>query len=502
MPGAPAPLGPWPLGLTNRKYDGATLTDESLLDATNLVFDDDGNLYSRPPVVENNVNLGSSELEVVGWYSMPSDSPPPTPEVVDVLVVTNQQGTWVSIAENAWVQISTRYLPVAVQFYFEGDSAIWFAASPNASGTGGYWRLADTSVNVLSNIPQAGTMCVYSDRIWFSAINKGAIGLQGSYLIYSSTYPTTNADFDWNNIPSESAENFPGFQAIAPDDGGTINKILFYYDNIVVLKDSTTHLYSYNADILKRFQIKSVSPTVGTANDRTAVVVNDILYTLHGRYVYRFTGQSFTPVSEALTINGNVDSSLSEYDNNLLVRRGTEYYLYDLNINAWTQWATLRQFNWLVRRPVVRNLTEVLYQGGRVGQNDLVTISTEFDSARTEPYQVRLQTKYYDFGSTPTYKRLFAWGAYIKTNHNVRGFIDAVSELRETSTVWDEGSYPDVVSDSPYGYFYKFLKAYRFKQISFAIEIDTDGQEADVIYTIVPIIRTAQFNVGKQVTSV
>lgn len=504
MPGEAVTLGPFVGGFTNRAFDPATIEDTTLLVADNFVFDSFGNLVTRPPVVEDNVDLGSSELEVLGWYLMPSDSPPPTSDVVDVLVVTSDDGTWVRVASGTWQKISNYKHEDCLVHQFGGKGALWFPASIAQAGTGGYWRLTDSVIQTFSNIPQARSITFYEQRIVFGNIATSGAGIEGSYLIYSSDNPGTNGEFDWNNLDPDIPEGkqAPSYIVVKPEYGDTIQKLVTYYDSVVVLKDNSTHLYSFTLNDTSRAQVKTVSPTVGTPNNHTAVVVDDILYTLHGEYIYRFTGQSFTPLSVAVDIPGSDDTSLSNFERKLIARRGSTYYVFDLDVNAYTTWTTARLFNWLVRRPEPYNPNDILYAGGRVGQNDLVTVQNGYSGTRVENFTSRMQTKYYDFQLSDRFKRLFSWGAYVKTNGAVRGAVDVNSEARETSEVWDSTSYPDFSGMSPYGYFYKFLKGYRFRQISFALELDVDGSYGAVVASLMPVIRTGQYTVGKALTSV
>lgn len=504
MPGETVQLGPFPGGFTNRGYDAATIEDTTLVTAENFYYDTFGNLVTRPPVVEDTVNLGSSELEVLGWFLIPSDTAPPTPDVVDVLVVTSDEGTWVRVASGSWQKISDYKHDDCLVYAFEGKGALWFPASIAQEGTGGYWRLTDSVIQTLSNIPQARSITLYERRIYFANIAVSGSGVKGSYLIYSSDNPTQNVEFDWENADPavEEGKALPGYVVIKPEYGDTIQKIITYYDSIVVLKDSSTHLYSISLGDTSRFQVKTVSPTVGTTTSHTAVVVDDILYTLHGEYLYRYTGQSFAPLSQTVDIPGSPDTSLSYFERKLVARRGNTYYVFDLNAGAYTTWTTARQFNWLVRRPEPYNPNDVLYVGGRVGQGNLVNIQNSYGDLRAESFTARVQTKYYDFQFNDRFKRLFSWGAYVKTKGALRGAVDVNSEARESSVIWDSTSTPDFSGPSPYGYLYKFLKSYRFRQVSFALELDVDGTEGAVVTSFAPVIRATQYNVGKALTNV
>lgn len=488
MPGQPITLGPFTDGFTNRIDNPALLSNASLLAAENFLFDVQGNLVTRPPIIENNVDLGSSELEVLLWTYIPSGVA--SPEVYDVLVVTNQQGTWISTAGAAFVKVSDYYHAACVQGARGTDSVIWFGASPNQTGTGGYWALGDTSITTLSNIPQCRSMALYKERVWMSSIVGGSVGTTGSLVAFSALAPVDNADFDQSDAG--------GFVLVNPNDGETVNSIITYRDTILVFKDASVYIITYDTTI-DRMQVKPISDTVGAFNDNVVRIYNDVVYVLHERYIYRFTGQSFSPISERVIARGTDAGSLSVFNDTLIARRGTTYYVYNFYTDSWTTWATTRGFNWLVERPAASNTNELFYVGGRTGQNDLVNIQSTYSGARTESFTATVQTKYFTL-DTYDFKRMFGWGAGIKGKYSITGAVDAVGEFQELAQAWDHVSAPDLVQPSPFGYYYKFMKAVRFKQISFRIVLAADGTEPATVHNIVAIARTAQRPVGASVS--
>jgi hypothetical protein len=419
-----------------------------------------------------------------------------SPEVYDVLVVSSGDGTWISTNSAAFVKVSDYYHPACVQGARGQDSVLWFGASPDLTETGGYWEIGDTAITTLSNIPQCRTMALYKERVWMGSIVGGSVGISGSLIAFSAIAPVDNADFD----QTDASDRGSGFITVNPNDGETVNAIITYRDTILVFKDESCHIVTYDTTI-DRLQIKAISDTVGANNDHVVVIYNDVVYVLHERYIYRFTGQSFAPISEKVIIEGADSGTLSVFNDILIAKRGNVYYAYNFYVDAWTTWVTTRPFNWLVERPAVLNTTELFYVGGRVGQNDLVNIQSTYSALRTESFAFKAQTKYYFMG-TYDFKRLFGWGLHAKSQYVITGGIDAVGEAFEPSVVWDSLSQPDTITTSVYGHFFKFNKAYRFKQVSFRAEGTSDGTSPATIYVVVATLRPTQKPVGSPVSAV
>ena len=497
MPGESTQLGPFRGGLTNRIMDNALPEDEDVLVCENFIFDIYGNLVTRPAIITETVTLDSSELEVVLWETMPTAAG--SADVTDILMVTSSTGTWISTGGAAFVKISNGYHPAATVGRRGNEVVLWIAKSPDAT-LGGYWSLGDTSITTLTNIPIAQAVIYYRNRVFFAGLQGGSEDWASSILAFSGTNPTVDADFTFF-VVSEN-EPSPGFVTIAADDGQTINDAILYFDSILIFKDSRTYLYT-NDGFVRRFQIQPVSNTVGAKNRFCAVILNDVCYVLHERYVHRFTGQSFQPISEKLTIKGSGAESLSTYGDTLIARRGSKCFVYNFYTEGWTEWISTRMFNYLVAKPSSFITDNFRYVGGLDnGVGKLVSIETEWNPTRTEDYTARIFTKNYLFGAVDRYKRLFGWGAHVKHVGVLRGAVDIHGEERVNGANPDSFSAPTSVVPSNYGQFFRFLKAYRFRQVAFGLELVTNGAVPSTVYTIVPKLRPAARNVQEVDTSV
>jgi len=500
MPGAPIRIGPWENGVTNRIVDPAAVDPKFLLRADNFIYDIVGNLTTRPPILNDDGNTAyGNDVEVLLWTLMTQSNG----SIVSVVIVTSQSGTW-AIVDGVRTKISNYYHPSCAEgIRGEGDTrenVIWFSGSPSDLNVGGYWTPGDSSITTIANIPVCKSMAMYDNRLWMGAIAT-TDPKRVSEVQFSAVFPVDADDFVSGDLTADITVG--GYIQFAPEDGESVTKVVSYYDSLLVFKDSSTYLFSIDrSDIKNRSQTKRVSNTVGTPNDHTAVVFNDVVYSLHERYVHRFTGQSFVPLDEKIILTGTSgDESLSLFNDMLIARRGSNYWVYNFYTESWTTWSTARSFNWLVTRPSSKNVNEVRAIGGLIGTTNLISIESVHKAGRSESFVAELQTPYIIAEGESVFKRLFWWGAHIFHTGEVRGAVDAVSELVEGSIAWDSNSKPDNFITSPYGYFVKFLKAYRFRQIAFRLQLYTDGQQPSSIFSLISVMRGGKKLYGKPVAT-
>jgi hypothetical protein len=514
MPGEPITLGPFTGGVTTRVSDPSALQETDLVKAENFIYDIYGSLVTRPPIgiagsQPNNPNNEEIKVVLSGFFSTA-----PEPEVIPFIIVAMRGSTQARVGDGAWTQIAAGRYDVAVQGSKGNEQVVWFAgghsaATDDVSGpsdmTGGWWNPDQSSIQTVSGIPGCNSMVWYKERVFF--FNTGN-DEQASRVQFSDITPVDSSDF-----PS-SGELF-----ININDGQSIQDAVVFLDNIFVFKYNSTYIVTYDTSI-DRVQIKPVSDVVGAKKRHVIQIYADTMFVFDNRFVWRFTGSQFTPLSQKIIVGdssgSDVEPTLSQWADCLLLRYGTTIYVYNFYTDAWTTWKTNRTFNWLVKYAENTDYTEFTYYGGVRDGDKLVELRTVWprvenptvvlNNSNTESFTARIETKHYHFDQPFSFKRLFWWGANalitetpsipLVPMHVFRGGFLPIDEHTDQAKVWEDLEFPDVVTTGAFAQFFKFLKGFRFRLAAFYLEFVCDGTSPNALNNITAVVKDAQTLVG------
>lgn len=443
MPGEPVTFGPFTGGITSRVSDPSSLQDDDLQEATNFVYDIYGTLITRPPITvpaEQPTNAVGGPIKVVlsGYFSTATGE-----EVEPFILVTMKGSTQIKMGTGPWTQIATGRYEVAVQGSKGAEQVIWFAkgysvTADNANAApdlaGGWWRPGQSSIQTFANIPEAKAMVLYKERLFF--FNTGA-SEKASNVRYSDIAPTTDANFV-DNVEHNLSVNI--------NDGQVIVDAITFTDNIMVFKNDSTYIITYDTTI-DRVQIKPISDVVGVNATNCVAIYADTLYIFHSRFIWRFTGSQFVPLSQKIVLDTKssgriMNPTLSVWADCLVLRFGDIAYVYNFYTESWTTWASDRMFNYLVKYAQNKDVAEYTYFGGNRLGTKLVQISNVWplqddpqqtlNDTNSEQFKARMLTKHYSLDAPFAFKRLFWWG--------VNGTFDYRTKLPDATAVLTNAS--------------------------------------------------------------
>jgi hypothetical protein len=503
MPGEVVQLGPFTGGVTTRVNDPASLQEEDLQVARNFIYDIYGNLVSRPPILDEpgapDPQGEPWEVLLTGFFSGAVE-----PEVIPFTLIGNEpRGVWIKYGTDDWLQIAAGYRSTAVLGARGNEQVIWIAKFNTRQG--GYWAPGDTIMNTLSSIPGANKVLWYKERLFF--LNTGN-NEAASRVAYSDIKPVDNSDFPSGN------EIFVNI-----NDGQSIIDGIVFLDNIYVFKYSSTYIITYDISI-SRVQVRPVSNTVGATNQHCIQIYADQLFVYHERFIWRFTGSSFVPLSQKLIIqpvSENLEPpSLSIWTDSLVLRFGTVAYVYSFYTDAWTTWASDRMFNWLVEFPDNEQYTKIKYLGGDLTSGKLIHMDSVWSSPAEdnlpaissetiEQFTCHLQTKQFDFASTATYKRIFWWGVTITYHPAVLASTEAFAGFRPVDEnnlpiQWEPIKVSNPLSTGAHNQLFKFLRSFRFRLAEFYITFETDGLYPNSVQNLVVSLKDAQGVRGSKIS--
>lgn len=527
MPGQPLVMGPFPGGINNRT-DVASIDDTELVSCVNFIYGIDGTLVSRYPIVEGpetGLSGLASSLNLLGYTVMYSSVSPFDVSVNSVCFGSNaQDGTWV-LGNSIWSRISiNEYLAFAA--YGNTINRVFFPSNPyNSTEYGGWWKYGDSGITQVNNTPAGTTMALHKERLWIAGDTAFP-----SRLYYSGVTPD-GSNKDWDQ--TEGA----GFIDVDPGNGQSIVNIKAFSDQIVIFKDDSTYVLSYDGTI-SRGQLVQVNNDIGTENNQTVVEYKNVLSVYHEGKVYAYANGSYTELNEKyrfISDSGYVATytkpiSLSTIGDALILRHYNKLFYYSFLTGGWCDWSTIYPVGNFVQQPVfVGDEVKTFLVSSILSTDKKVYQMKQTWGADTEDFVCSMTTKTYNFQTPYAYKRLFWWGIEAVSNLLVTAAASPISVTY--SPTWGDvkgpvgnrhkwGSYlnntwgnllssiPDVVTtvDSPTGTtnrrMYKFLKSLRFRQISFKISMVSDGTSSNGpqrLISVIPFIA-AKETVVKQVS--
>jgi len=493
----PLKLGPFTGGM-NIASDPASLADGELVDCVNYELDLDGSLVSRPGISEtvDNSATWTKRIVMIGRAVLAGGT---------YVIGSNSDGTY-AFNGTTWTTIKAGLQSrIALQY---GDN-VYIIATAGSAQDGGYWTGAAWTANATQ--PRGESAVFHKTRMWVVP-GIGQTGPAAHQLRYSDIIPVGAGALTWsasNNIP------------VSQGDGEKLVDIAIHNDNIMLFKQSSTYVLAYDVSVADGV-LRKVNNNIGASTYRCVAQFESSIFVYNEGVVYEIQNYDFRSINDKVPFNA-IDATPGDAESificvvgtRLLVRYFDYVFVYGLVTKTWSRWdsanASLRSFGPWVEYPsqVAQFNFPRFYAGSVTTANEHVFMFIDGYSEDVSEFTAgpvyyditcSITTKNYDFGDPMHFKKLKWWGLDGLSVNDVRAVASPVIlSFRTTwadlhSHTWDSLStgtwdlplpiIADVVDDvhdtSIYlRKFFKFLKALRFRQIHFHIEMKTDGSTTE-----------------------
>lgn len=507
MPGEDIRIGPFVDGL-NTLSDQTSIGDSELFEQVNFELDVDGSLVSRPPIQATGatMTLGvSGNMKLLGYFVTTGGAP--------YLIGSDGLSSTYYFDGTNWNLITATMAASAMCQY--RDQA-WLLAPVGAANPGGVWTLSGGFV-ADADMPKGAAVIGHKERIW---VAQGLNATTFNTRLYVSDL--TGGAPDW---PAS-----PNYIDVGPGDGQPVVDLAVYYSDLLIFKKGSTYRFAYDTDpatgILSR-----ISDNVGASGPNCYATYENQIYVLFDNKVYQFTNYNYDRlnikvplVADNPAVNLSEYYSISVWADRIFVAFYDKLFVYSLRTRTWCTWEStlLTNIGRMLPLPGSQAVIPEAYTYSTTPRaNALYRIKDEFGSA-TETMTCRATTKNYDYLSPSKFKRLFWWGADVISKVGIDVSAHPVTYV--TTVTWDQlAAYdwdeletwdrpldiPSVVADSVLTQgltggrkFIKFLKALRFRQISFTLEVETNGDITTApvrIFNLVTFVRDKQ-TVSKRIS--
>lgn len=483
MPGNPIKVGPFTGGL-NTYSDTTAVGDTEAVELINFDVDIDGSLLTRPPIVFDTAVV-AGVLRTLGYYTSMSGE--------QYLLLAGVDHTCTYYYYNGAISILTN--TISATSFAQYANKAWLVAPSGAVNPGGSWD--PTAGFVAVSAMKKGAACVvYKERMF--------VGEGGSLATSSRLYFSAPA-----NLLSWSSSDFLDVKA---GDGQDIIDLIVFADVIVIFKQNSTYIYSYESKPATG-QVRGISSTIGVAARDCIIEYENNLYLLHDTNVFVMANWNYERLNIKVPFKYNNSSpaalktsySLSLVGDRLIIRYFDNYYVYGMKTRAWTMWETTaggslgRFFKVPFTISGASAGTKYLATGQSSSNKSLYSFVDGFDATRTESIYWSLVTKSYDFDSPYSFKKLYWWGVDCIAKSVVNATVYPISygqkitwgqaKLRTwgdaKSFTWGRGSDLSIQVDSTLGIqggtnrvFIKFQKALRFRQLNLRLNGTVDGKSS------------------------
>lgn len=513
-------LGPFVGGL-NTASDPSAIADAELTECLNFELDLDGSIVSRPPIQTDAVHGGWTErIRALGVGVFPTGN---------YVIGSNTNGVYYYLS-GAWTLITATFEAACMVQYAD---SLWLIAKPGSANPGGQWDPTGGFV-AQANLPKGEAAVVFKERL-FVAPGKNAT-TDASRLVFSE--PANFLDYNGATGGNQAA---PGvdFIDVAKGDGQKLVDVIVYRGNLLLFKEDSTYVLAYETNPTDAV-VEPISRTVGATQRRCVAEYENTIYIYHEGSIYELINYDFnkinvkckfvTDLSKPAGTTRAEDVFMTRFGDRLLIRYFNRIYVYGIRTRVWSRWESandyLHNIGPLVEMPsnVSASVDTVYYAGSSLTEhtkfyrmNDGFNASfREKQDASNVTINARIITKNYDIAASHLFKRLFWWGADVLTNNSVTGTVQPIifssqilwGDLINQSKAWNSlGTWlnplttASAVSDAvPTGSgtqrrFVRFIKALRFRQAYFQLDLTTDGTTNDGparIYTITIAAKVKQ----------
>jgi len=500
MPGSFVKLGPFKGGLNNVS-DPTSLEEDELSVCENFEFDTDGSLTSRPAIVNYTSYATSNTMDLLGYYVDDATG-------TAYLIGSNDSGVYY-LSGSTWNTIVAGYRSYAATQYLD---KMWIVSAPGAAVTGGQWDPTSGYANVAA-MPKGMSIGVYKERLFIGAGDKAT---SNSSRLYFS------------GIADGTSWPAPNFIDIRKGDGQKLVDLYVLNNSIYLFKNDSTHVYSYDTAPDKG-TVQVVSGTIGASGLHCVVQYQNYLLVYHEQYVYELINYVYNQLNVKLTFTPDYSTTgtffrpvaISIVGNRLVIRYFDKVFVFNFDTRTWTQWTSTKTFSHWIQQPKLStaNVASFYVSGTCILNNSGIYALNDNplgDPSYTENITCVARTKYYDFESPNTFKRLFWWGCDVIASGTVTGKI--VPIIYNTQIKWQDltgltwgdiddnlwiqpllvdPTITDVVdaSGTKSRKFLKFQKSCRFREVYFEVRIDTDCSPSKApvkIFSIAPTLSQKQ----------
>lgn len=502
MAANPVKIGPFSGGL-NTYSEVSAVGDTECTDIQNFDVDLDGSLISRPPITVKDsntvINTGTSnstgKLSALGWYT--------TAAGVKYLICSCTSGTYArKHSDGSWSTITTTFAATCMVQY---QNKAWLVAAPGSANPGGNWD--GTTFTAVAAIPKGAAAVIYKERMF----------------VAGGRLDTTNA----NRVNFSNAGNFStwtsstDFFDVKAGDGQHIVTLKVFADQIVVFKEDSTYLFSYDSKPANG-AVRLINNVIGCAGPNTVVEYENSLYVYHEASVYQINNWNFTLLNLKVPFVDIVkwsfspqDATLSILRDRLCVRHFDGVYIFGLRTGTWTKWDTSRQFDYFINVPIDAPSDPDEYLGFSRETNNadvdrvLYSFINAYGVSASESMTCYVVSKTYDFAVPYTYKKLFWWGVDFLSKNDLSYIVHPVTNTKPVThqmlaayqhqqIIGSHAQPLDVsidvtdsltISNSANNrMFAKLLKAIRFRQIAFRVSGTTNGTSTQGPYRLFAVV--------------
>jgi hypothetical protein len=486
------------------------VADAELVDMVNFELDIDGSLVSRPPIQDfGSPNVSWTERVVLlGVAKLTTGT---------FIIGSNTNGVY-QFSGGLWNTITATFRATCMVQYAD---KIWLVAAPGSANPGGSWD--GTTFTAIAAMPKGEACRVYKERMFICP---------GISATSNSSRLSFSAAADLTSWPGTN------FIDVTSGDGQKLIDMAVYKSNLLLFKEDSTYALSYDANPSDATR-ENISTTIGATTRRCVAEYEDSVFVYHEGDIYEIVNYIFTRINTKVpflydgTAPGGTrveEVFLSIMGDRLIVRYYNRIYVLGLRTRTWTRWESastnLHNFGPIVAFPsnVVAAVNDEFYAGSSIQNNKtVVRIRDGFDATNNEkvggtPFTITCSalTKNLDLAASQVNKRLFWWGADVLTGNNVIGVASPI--VLGAVTLWgdifnqgkkasDLGTWQAPLTGSVSVFsnvtapgltarvFAKFLKALRFRQINFRIQLTTNGTTVDGpcrLFTITIVAATKQ----------
>jgi len=504
MPSDVLRLGPF-IGGLNTSSDPSAVADAELVGCINLELDIDGSLASRPPIQDTTDLAGTWTERIVcigvGIFSSGN-----------YVIGSNTNGVY-QFASGAWTLITNTFQALCMVQYAD---KVHLIAGPTSANPGGTWDPVG-GFTAVPNMAKGGAAVVFKERL-FVVPGKTATTFT-SQLVFSEP-----ASFDDYN-PAAGTTAAPGvnFANVANGDGTKLIDIAVYRGNLLLFKEDATYVLAYETSPSDAV-IENISPTVGATQRHCVVSYENSVFVYHEGSIFEIVNYDFNKInvkcrfvfdgSSPGSATRDEDVFLNVIGDRLVIRYFNSIYAYGLRTRVWTQWQSastdLHNFGPWVAMPsnVSQSVNVEYFAGSSIHTNKKVYHlrdgydATTFEQSASVLYPIVCSalTKNYDIGASHLFKRLFWWGADVLANTTVTGTATPIvfsfqvlwSDFTNQGTKWDglktwdspltnasSVSSPVATGSGAQRREIRFLKALRYRQINFRVDLSTGGTTSD-----------------------
>lgn len=505
MANTPVKIGPFVGGL-NTYSDVTAVGDQEVVELINFEVDLDGSLVSRPPIIQDIANPTADSIRILGYFLAVNGD--------NYLIGANTTSTYYML-NGVWTLITNTF---GATCFVQYANKAWLVAPPTDPVTagGGKWDPVGGYAAVAA-LKRGYSAVIYKERMF---VAEGGSAATANRVYFSNAA----------NIDTWSAGDFLDVRS---GDGQEIQEIRLFMDVIVVFKQDSTYIYSYDSSPT-RGAVRSISTSIGVAGKECVIEYENNLYLFHDKNVFSLTNWNFDKLNVKVPFdysnlkgaNSTQNYCLSLVGDRLIIRYYDTYYVFGLKTRVWTIWEASAYLGRFFQVPFGSDIPEnATYLASSADSTDdhMYSFLDGYMSSRSEVINCSVTTKTYDFENSYTFKRLLWWGVDTLARNDVQGIVYPITYSKnatwgemETLTwgdvqthTWGQPLDPVISVENDISIhnanssrmLIKFLKSLRFRQINFKLHGTT---ASDTItgplrfYNIIAFISTKQ-TVPKQI---